>query len=108
MENIIQKRAHEVTIYGRFYRVGVEDLVQPDEWAGATRLHPSVWEKSEFYLPSFRYTDVVLAVNVKVTGRTFQRRPFSDRLWVRVQITFVHDGEPDEVCSGWWNPESAW
>jgi hypothetical protein len=105
----IQKRAHEVTIYGRLYRVEVGALIWCDEWAGATKLQASDWEKSEFYLPSYRYDGVVMAVNVKVTGRTFQRHRFSDRYWIRVQVEFLRDGDgPSEFVSGWWAPENTW
>jgi hypothetical protein len=104
----IQKRAHEVTIYGRLHRVEANDLIWPDEWAGPSRLEVSDWEKSEFYLPSYRYEGVVIAVNIKVTGRTFQRRPFSDRYWVRVQIEFLRDEGPSEFASAWWHPEGTW
>jgi hypothetical protein len=110
MENIIQKRAHEVEIYGRLYRVGVGTTIWPDEWAGPTRLQASEWDKAEFYLPSYHYGDmgVVIAVNIKVTGRTFQRRPFSDRSWVRVQIEAVGDGEESTFFSAWMTSEEVW
>jgi len=104
MENTIQKKSHEVIIYGRLYRVETDTMVWPDEWGGATRLQPSEWNGAEFYLPSFRYTNQVRAVNIKVTGRTFQRRPYSDVNWVRVQIEFVGDGEDSTFVSGWWAP----
>jgi hypothetical protein len=104
----IQKRAHEVMIYDRLYRVAANDLVCPDEWAGPARLEVSDWEKAEFYLPSYRYEGVVIAVNIKVTGRTFQRRPYSDRYWVRVQVEFLRDDEPSEFASAWWAPEGGW
>jgi hypothetical protein len=105
----IQKREHEFEIYGRFYRVGVVAQIWPDEWSSATRLEASNWDRAEFYLPSFRYEGVVAAVNVEVTGRTFQHRPYSDQSWVRVQIEFVGDGDdPSVFVSGWWHPEGAW
>jgi len=108
-DTTIQKKSHEVTIYGKLHRVEVGTLIQPDEWFGSTRLESSDWDKAEFYLPSYRYEGVVTAVNIVVTGRTFQRRPFSDRLWVRVKIEFVRDGdEPSEFVSGWMAPEGGW
>jgi hypothetical protein len=45
--------------------------------------------------------DVVMAVNIKVTGRTLQHRPFSDRYWIRVQIEFIEDGGESTFSSGW-------
>jgi hypothetical protein len=105
----IQKRAHEATIYGQLYRVEVGDLVHPGEWAGPIRLQGSEWDKAEFYVPSYTYKNTVRAVNIKVTGRTFQRRPFSNCNWIKVQIEFVGDGEPSEFVSGWWAPTNpAW
>ena len=52
-------------------------------------------------LPSFKYDDVKYAVRIEITGRKGQRRPYDDRQWVRVKITFVGDGEPDTVSRGW-------
>ena len=46
-------------------------------------------------------TSAGTALNVKVTGRTFQRCSGIDGSVVRVQIEFVGDGEPSEFCSGW-------
>lgn len=105
----IQKKSHEVTIYGNLHRVDVGALIWPDEWDGPTKLEASDWGKAEFYLPSYRYDGVVCAVNIKVTGRTFQRHRFSDSYWVRVQIEFIKDGDdPNEFVSGWWAPKGAW
>ena len=58
------------------------------------------WDKAEFRFPvtSLR---IPYAVNVKVTGRTLQRRGGFGARWVRVQMTFVGDGEPDQTRSGW-------
>ena len=80
-------------------------LVLVDGWANgyiATRLLPcEVPEFAPFRLPSVRYDDVSYPVRLKVTGRTLQRRPYSDTSWVRVKIVFVGDGEPDTVGRGW-------
>jgi len=40
-----------------------------------------------------------LAVNVVVTGRTWQRR--QGDYYVRVEIEFVGDGEPSVFAGGW-------
>lgn len=59
-------------------------------------------EFAAFRLPSGRYTDVAYAVDLKITGRVAQKRPYDDRLWVRVKLTFRKDGmEPDSEQSGW-------
>tara|TARA_R110000824_G_scaffold92704_2_gene224697 strand:+ start:464 stop:763 length:300 start_codon:yes stop_codon:yes gene_type:complete len=39
------------------------------------------------------------AINVEVTGRTFQRHAGNNV--VRAKIEFVGDGQPSEFCSGW-------
>ena len=108
METTVQKKAHEATIYGNLYRVEVGTLIHPDEWTGPAKLQSAYWDEAEFYLPSYRYDNVVMAVNIKVTGRTFQRRPFSDRNWVRVQITFIGDGEESTFSPGWMSPDGGW
>src|SRR5262249_5854847 len=58
-------------------------------------------EFAPFRLPSGRYADIKYACSVEITGRTAQRRPYDDRLWVRVRIVFAGDGEPDTVAGGW-------
>lgn len=40
-----------------------------------------------------------LAVNIHVTGRTYQRR--HGDLWVKVQIEWVGDCEPSTYAAGW-------
>ena len=86
----------------------MNDLIWPDEWAGPTRLESSDWDKAEFYLPSYRYEGTVTAVNIRVTGRSFQRRPFSDRTWVRVQVEFLRDGDgSSEFVSARWSPDGG-
>ena len=54
-----------------------------------------------FRLPSMKYDRIAYAVRIDVTGRTLQRRPYNGTDWVKVQITFVGDGEPDTVGNGW-------
>jgi hypothetical protein len=75
-----------------------------DGWGGhcPSYLEPSEWpELAPFRLPSLRYTDIKYLCQVEITGRTAQRRPYDDRLWVRVRIVFVGDGEPDTQSRGW-------
>lgn len=69
---------------------------------------PSILEDCEcpefaaFRLPSSQYTDIKYAVDVHITGRVAQRRPYQTLLWVKVCITFRHDGErPDTTVTGW-------
>src|SRR5262252_2171348 len=104
MNDTLKINDHEIEIYGRVYRVEVGDQIWPDEWAGASPLQKSEWRGAEFYLPSYRYRDMgtVVAVNIKITGRTLQSHRFSDCYWIRVQIEFVKDGdEPSEFSRGW-------
>lgn len=103
MENTIQKKSHEVQIYGHLYKVETGTRIWPDNWAGPTNLEGSDWDRAEFYLPSYQYRDtgVVAAVNIRVTGRTLQRRSFSSRLLIRVQIEFVGDGGESTFSKGW-------
>jgi hypothetical protein len=54
-----------------------------------------------FRLPSRRYDNIAYLCRVEITGRTLQRRPYDDRLWIRVRIVFVGDGEPDTESRGW-------
>jgi hypothetical protein len=58
-------------------------------------------ELAPFRLPSGRYSDIRYACRVEITGRTAQRRPYDDRLWVRVRIVFAGHGEPDTQARGW-------
>lgn len=57
---------------------------------------------ARFRIPSMRYGHLAYAANIRITGRTAQRRPWQDStLFVRIEITFVGDGEPDTVTGGW-------
>jgi|SRR5262252_6030858 len=58
-------------------------------------------ELAPFRLPSLRYSNVKFACRIEISGRVAQKRPYDDRLWVRVRIVFVGDGEPDQICAGW-------
>ena len=76
-------------------------MVYPDGWDGhGANLHDyPEWSKADFYLQG-RYHQV--AVNVTVTGRTFQRPwGYSGPKAVRVKIEFVGDGEPSTFSGGW-------
>jgi hypothetical protein len=95
-------RKHAIELYGAIYEIGVGTLIQPAEWGlVGSRLEASDWDQAEFRLPSLSYPDVSFAVNIRITGRTFQRRPYSDLNWVKVEIEAVGDGEPSEFFPGW-------
>ena len=89
-----------VTIYGIDRQAKVGDYIEPDGWRFGERLQSSTWEAAEFYLPTgYDFGIKVLAVNIKVTGRTIKCR--HGARYVRVQIEFVGDGEPSTFHSGW-------
>jgi hypothetical protein len=64
------------------------------------------WDKADFRLSSGRL-GIDLAVNVEQSGRKL-RWPdgFGSNPAVRVKITFVGDGEEDQVTHGWAWPGS--
>lgn len=66
------------------------------------KLVESDWEKAEFRLMEPKLGRDV-AVNVKVTGKTvrYDAPKLGGVPLVRVQVTFVGDGEPDEKVGGW-------
>lgn len=75
--------------------------IQPDEWKLSGRLIDGEIfgiKFSEYRLTTNNGIIESLPVRVEVTGRTIQRR--SGERWVRVRITFLHDGEPDVTTGG--------
>lgn len=62
------------------------------------------WDEADFRYPSVCGP---IACNVHVTGRTVQYR--GGTRWVRCQVEFVGDGEPNTCVSGWillgWNED---
>jgi hypothetical protein len=75
-----------------------------DGWEGHCSQHLEDCENPEFAafrLPSGRYTDVAYACEIEVTGRVAQKRPYDGRMWVRVRITWVKDGEENTSSAGW-------
>lgn len=90
-------------------RVG--SFVEPDLWRMGEPLVVSDWDQAPFRIPTSMRAEgaflptpsgfVEVAVNVEVTGRTVRRRPNRYGLWVRARITFIGDGEPDQVTGGW-------
>lgn len=81
-------------IENRLVTVSVGDYVKLDS-GRAEWLKPCEWDGASFRYPGLR--DV--AVNVSITGRTFQYR--QGFYYVRVRIEFVGDGEPSSFCGGW-------
>ncbi len=74
--------------------IQVGTYVEPDGWRGfGENLEKGLDGFCDFYLTG-TMTGATMAVNVKVTGRTIQRR--KGDLWVRVQVTFVQ--EDDLMC----------
>lgn len=81
-------------IYGNEVEVNVGSCIRPDGWTFGSRLVRSEWDRAQFRLPrpnAFPGDPIQsLAVNVVVTGRTWQRREAD--YWCRVRIEFVGDG----------------
>ena len=67
------------------------------------KLEPSSWDKAKFYLPTGYDAGIThLACNVEITGRTIQYGLFANcGKAIRVKITLVGDGGPDEVIRGY-------
>ncbi len=83
-------------------RPEVGSWIWPDEWKdhGSNLGDCDWWSEAEFFVTG-QYNNVA-AVNITVTGRTFQRPwGFSGPKAVRVKIEFVGDGEPSSFSGGW-------
>jgi hypothetical protein len=90
---------HTKVIAGRVVRIGIGSVIRPDGWSNAQTLLASEWNGAPFRLPSARYLDVAYAVDVKITGRSYQFRRGAHQslygdFWVRVVITWLTDEEP--------------
>ena len=85
-------------IWGREIRAEVTDHIAIDQGAHYELTPCTDWDAAEFRAYSY-FTGNEIACNVEITGRTIQRRYGSSS--VRVRVTFVGDGEPDEVAYGW-------
>ncbi len=75
-------------------------MVKPDGWSYGQQLQATDGDMAKFRLPSTNFEDIAYPVNVTVTGRSTHRRPGGYEC-VRVQIEFVHDGEPPTTVHGW-------
>lgn len=93
--------AEKVEIQGVDVTPCEDSFVLPDQWSIGARLVECDWEAAPFRLPSVLH-DQAPAVKVEVTGRSLRwDNPFTMTPAVRVRVTFVGDGEPDEVSGGW-------
>ena len=90
-------------IYGNEVEVKLDSYIVPDGWTFGGIVIASDWDKADFCLTkSASYAgDPIesLAVNVTITGSTWQRR--QGDYWIRVKIEFVGDGEPSVFSGGW-------
>ncbi len=89
-------------IYGVEIEAQVGSVIQPDAWKFGEKLLPCEWEKAQFRVKTWNTEKLYpagLAVNIEVTGRTWQRR--NSAYWCRIQIEFVGDGEPSTFSPGW-------
>lgn len=86
--------------YGNDVSVYAGRHVCPDRWQLGNKIRVDETGFATWRIDTFNGGPIAsLACEVVVTGRTLQRRMGS--YYVRVRITFVGDGEPDTVTSGW-------
>ena len=89
------------TIYGFDVTPRIGSVIQPDQWKLSGRLiDVEIFGKkfSEFRLTTNNGIIESLPVRIEVTRRTLQRR--HGERWVRVRITFLHDGDEPDVTTG--------
>lgn len=87
-------------IYGRQVKVEVGSYIEPENWKIGSTLEASDWDAAEFRLPTNSGGPIKsIAVNIKITGTTVQRRHGSN--WVKVRIESVGDGSPSTFFGGW-------
>ena len=92
-------RKEIIEVYGRDVVPAVGRVVRPENWALCERLLPGD-DFSPFRIPTSSGGPIKsLAVRVETTGRMLHRK--AGDLWIKVKITFVGDGEPDQVSPGW-------
>jgi len=72
-------------------------VVKPDEWRLAEKLISSDWDEAKYRITTGNDIIPSLAVNIEITGRTHRLAGPA----MRCKITFVGDGEPDQVTHGW-------
>lgn len=91
-----------VTVFGNEVEVKVGSVVRFDEAPFGRQLGPGM-ERVDDCFPGSDFTlrgnwqDT--PVNVRVTGRTAKR--WGGELWVRCEVEFVRDGEPNEFGKAW-------
>jgi hypothetical protein len=82
----------------RLVKVGVGSIVENQSGRIET-LRACEWEGAEFRYPHAFQPNPAVAVNVEITGRTFQLR---GSVWaVKVRLEWVGDGEPSRFSTGW-------
>src|ERR1041384_2449707 len=81
-------------------KVGSEII--PDGWHGArSKLIPSEWDAADFRLPSYSYDGIAYGVKIGITGRKIRYNlPGRTGMFVRVEIEWVNDGEPNTFSHG--------
>ena len=73
--------------------------VHPDGWRFGECLKSSSWDKAKFYLPTgYDYGIKEIATNIYISGRKLIHK--DGNRYVRVQIEFVGDGEPNTYTYG--------
>lgn len=95
----------EFTVHGTAYEIKPGDVVEKDGRI-SERLHPgdnfadSGYPGCQFRLPVWGGGPIKsVAVNIKVTGRSWQWR--DGKPWIRVRIEFVGDCAESTFASGW-------
>ena len=91
--------------------VNIGDYVVPDGWPGGIGNNliagdayvDSDYPGCQFRIPTGRPSQESSAINLTITGRTYNYRKFS-RPAFRVKIEWVQDGEPNTYSHGWLVP----
>jgi hypothetical protein len=92
--------AVEKIIEGRRVRIDVGTPVENEAGRCEKLLPCNDWDRAEFRFPQPIAEFPPIALNVEITGRTFQSRP-GGGYQVRVRMVWRGDGEPDQECKGW-------
>lgn len=77
----------------------VGNYIHPDGWRFGECLRSSSWDKARFYLPTgYNFGIKEIATNIYISGRKFIHN--DGNVYIRVQIEFVGDGEPNTYTYG--------
>jgi hypothetical protein len=107
----MKKPPQAVEIYGKSFVPAIGSAIEIDNNGKGSRFSvllagddfaDSGYAGSQFRIATDWLAPVIksLPVDVKITGRTLQLRHGGD-CYVRVEINFVGDCEPDTKCGGW-------